>query len=176
MNEKSLEVCILAAGFGKRMRSNTPKVMQSLAGRPLLGHLINSVEKLNPDKIHVVVGPEIDAVRQSFPSQNINWVTQTARLGTGHAVMQVMPYLGKDVRVLILLGDAPLITANTMQELVNSYAPLTVLTSTIDNPHGYGRILRDHGESISAIVEERDATQQQMLIKEINTGVMATNS
>ena len=176
MNEKSLEVCILAAGFGKRMRSNTPKVMQSLAGRPLLGHLINSVEKLNPDKIHVVVGPEIDTVRQSFPSQNINWVTQTARLGTGHAVMQVMPYLGKDVRVLILLGDAPLITANTMQELVNSDAPLTVLTSTIDNPHGYGRILRDHGESISAIVEERDATQQQMLIKEINTGVMATNS
>ena len=176
MNEKSLEVCILAAGFGKRMRSNTPKVMQSLAGRPLLGHLINSVEKLNPDKIHVVVGPEIDTVRQSFPSQNINWVTQTARLGTGHAVMQVMPYLGKDVRVLILLGDAPLITANTMQELVNSDAPLTVLTSTIDNPHGYGRILRDHGESISAIVEERDASQQQLLIKEINTGVMATNS
>ena len=176
MNEKSLEVCILAAGFGKRMRSNIPKVMQSLAGRPLLGHLINSVEKLNPDKIHVVVGPEIDAVRQSFPSQNINWVTQTARLGTGHAVMQVMPYLGKDVRLLILLGDAPLITANTMQELVNSDAPLTVLTSTIDNPHGYGRILRDHGESISAIVEQRDATQQQLLIKEINTGVMATNS
>ena len=176
MNEKSLEVCILAAGFGKRMRSNTPKVMQSLAGRPLLGHLINSVEKLNPDKIHVVVGPEIDTVRQSFPSQNINWVTQTARLGTGHAVMQVMPYLGKDVRVLILLGDAPLITANTMQELINSDAPLTILTSTIDNPQGYGRILRDHGESISAIVEERDATQQQMLIKEINTGVMATDS
>ena len=176
MNEKSVEVCILAAGFGTRMRSKLPKVMHSLAGRPLLGHLINSVEKLNPDKIHVVVGPELDSVRRSFPSQNINWVSQTERLGTGHAVMQVIPHLGKDVRLLILLGDAPLITANSMQELINSDAPLTVLTSTIEDPQGYGRIIRDHRESISAIVEERDATHQQMLIKEINTGVMATNS
>ena len=128
MNEKGLEVCILAAGFGTRMRSSIPKVMQSLAGRPLLGHLFNSVEKLNPEKIHVVVGPEIDSVRQSFPSQNINWVTQAERLGTGHAVMQALPHLGKDVRLLILLGDAPLISTNTMQELISSDAPLTVLT------------------------------------------------
>ena len=176
MNEKSLEVCILAAGFGTRMRSSIPKVMQSLAGRPLLGHLFNSVEKLNPQKIHVVVGPEIDSVRQSFPSQNINWVTQAERLGTGHAVMQALPHLGKDVRLLILLGDAPLISTNTMQALISSDAPLTVLTSNVDDPQGYGRIIRDHGGSISAIVEERDATQQQILIKEINTGVMAINS
>jgi len=176
MNEKNLEVCILAAGFGTRMRSSIPKVMQTLAGRPLLGHLFNSVEKLNPEKIHVVVGPEIDSVRPSFPNQNINWVTQAERLGTGHAVMQALPHFGKDVRLLILLGDAPLISTNTMQELISSDAPLTVLTSNVDDPQGYGRIIRDHGASILAIIEERDATQQQILIKEINTGVMAINS
>ena len=152
MNEKSLEVCILAAGFGKRMRSNTPKVMQSLAGRPLLGHLINSVEKLNPDKIHVVVGPEIDAVRQSFPSQNINWVTQTARLGTGHAVRVALEQLNSsDSMVLVLFGDVPLVTLETLQKLLNESKgySVSVLTAIVPDPGGLGRIIRDeNGEQI----------------------------
>ena len=176
MNEKNLEVCILAAGIGTRMNSSIPKVMQPLAGRPMLGHLINSVEELNPTNIHIVVGPETNSVRQAFPSQKINWVTQTERLGTGHAVMQIMPHLNKDARLLILLGDAPLISSKTMQTLIDVNAHLTVLTSVLDDPSSYGRIVRDQEDSILAIVEDRDATEEQKRINEINTGVMAVNA
>ncbi|MGB1686071.1 MAG: NTP transferase domain-containing protein, partial [Pseudomonadales bacterium] len=170
-----LEIAILAAGIGSRMRSNKAKVLQTLAAKPLLGYLLDAVEQLNPAAIHVVIGQDADNVKAAFSDlKNINWVHQAERLGTGHAMQQVYPHLQGKGRVLVLLGDCPLIQSETIRGLVGQEADLSILTVDMDDPFNYGRIIRD-GAQILQIVEEKDANDVQKQIKEINTGVMAAD-
>lgn len=173
---RPLEVCILAAGLGKRLKSNRPKVLQTIAGRPLLAHLLDSVAPLTPRRIHVVVGAGADAVKSAFTGSDVGFVMQSEQLGTGHAVMQALPAVGVDARLLILLGDAPLVQTATLSRLAAVDAPLGVLTVDQDNPFGYGRIIRESDGLIASIVEERDASDAQRQITEINTGVMAADA
>ena len=171
-----LEVSILAAGIGSRMRSNKPKVLQTLAGKPLLAYLLDVVADLKPSTVNVVIGQGADDVRAAFADiDGINWVYQAERLGTGHAMQQVVPHLNPNSRSLILLGDCPLIRLSTLERLIEVDAPLSVLTVEMDEPFNYGRIIRQ-GDQISRIVEEKDTTEDQKLIEEINTGVMAADT
>ena len=174
MSER-FEICILAAGVGSRMRSEKPKVLQTLAGKPFLSHILDSVSGMDPVGVHVVVGQGADQVREAFSGRDdINWVMQSERLGTGHAMQQVVPHLGDSGRALILLGDAPLIREQTLRQLVASPGELSVLTVDMADPFNYGRIVRQ-GDAVMQIVEEKDATDEQRQIHEINTGVMAAD-
>jgi len=171
----SLDVCILAAGVGSRMRSNTPKVLQTLAGRPLLAHLLETVAELEPGAIHVVIGKGAEDVKAAFADRtDVNWVFQAERLGTGHAMQQVAPHLSGD-RTLILLGDAPLIRLETLTALSDVKTDLSVLTVDMPDPFNYGRIVRQ-GEQVVRIVEEKDADDTEKQIREINTGVMSAGT
>ena len=170
----STDVCILAAGIGSRMHSDKPKVLQTLAGRPLLAHLLDTVERLNPAAVHLVIGQGADEVRAAFADRShLNWVFQAERLGTGHAMQQLAPHLTAE-RTLILLGDAPLIQMQTLNRLSEVTDDLCVLTVDMDDPFNYGRIVRQ-GEQIVRIVEEADAGEAEQAIREINTGVMSVN-
>lgn len=170
---KPLEICILAAGKGTRMKSSKSKVLQTLAGKPLLGHILDTAEALQPQQIHVVVGPEGTQLQDAYAGRdNINWVVQSDRLGTGHAVMQAAAFFSGDGPVLILLGDAPLIQAKTLTEMVTTAADLLVLTVRLDDPTGYGRIQRNNKGQVTAIVEDKDADAATRNIQEINSGVM----
>lgn len=172
----SLEVCILAAGVGSRMCSDKPKVLQTLAGKPLLAHLLETVSSLSPTKVHVVVGQGAEEVKARFAERtDIEWVYQAERKGTGHAMQQAVPGIDPSSRVLILLGDAPLVKKTTLEALLSVDADLTVLSVDMDEPFNYGRILREH-ERVLGIIEERDATQVQRSINEINSGVMVAKA
>ena len=170
-----LNVVILAAGAGKRMQSTLPKVLHTLAGCPLLMHVINTTRMLSPDRICVVVGYGSDQVKQSITGDDLTWVLQTQQLGTGHALMQALPQLNTDGITLVLYGDVPLVRIQTLQQLITAAEEknCALLTAAIDEPFGYGRILRDResGEVV-AIVEQKDATAEQQSIHEINTGIM----
>lgn len=170
-----LAVIILAAGAGKRMKSALPKVLQPLAGRPLLQHVLDTARTLNPAAIHVVYGHGGDAVRQAFAHEPVSWVLQATQQGTGHALMQVLPHLHADQRALILYGDVPLITTETLKALLQAAGRdgVGLLTVNASNPQGYGRVLRNAQGRVQRIVEERDATAQQRRVRECNTGVMA---
>ena len=170
-----VSVVILAAGQGKRMGSDMPKVLQPLAGRPLLAHVLNSVRSLNPDQICIVYGHGGDLVREAFPDEDLAWVLQAEQLGTGHAVMQALPHIGAEDIVLILCGDVPLVRTATIEPLiaVAESDKLAILTTELVDPVGYGRIVRDIDSHVIAIVEEKDATSEQQSIREINTGLMA---
>ncbi|HET9053365.1 MAG TPA: bifunctional UDP-N-acetylglucosamine diphosphorylase/glucosamine-1-phosphate N-acetyltransferase GlmU, partial [Cyclobacteriaceae bacterium] len=170
-----LEVVILAAGKGTRMRSRLPKVLHTLAGKPFVAHVLDRSQELHAGVIHLVVGFGADQVRTAFADQEINFVEQREQLGTGHAVQQAMNDLKDDSLVLILYGDVPLIKTETLKNLlrVASENSMGLLTVRLDNPQGYGRILRDTSGKITAIVEQKDASAEQLEIKEINTGVMA---
>ena len=173
---QSLEICILAAGVGSRMRSDKPKVLQTLAGKPLLEHLLETVSSLSPTRIHVVVGQGSDEIKAKFSERaDINWVYQAERKGTGHAMQQATRVVDKDSRVLILLGDAPLVKKATLVDLTSVDADLTVLTVDMPDPYNYGRILRQDSRVLE-IVEEKDASDQQRSIKEINSGVMVADA
>ena len=173
---QSLEICILAAGVGSRMRSDKPKVLQTLAGKPLLEHLLETVSSLSPTRIHVVVGQGSEEIKAKFPERaDINWVYQAERKGTGHAMQQATRVVDKDSRVLILLGDAPLVKKATLVDLTSVDADLTVLTVDMPDPYNYGRILRQDSRVLE-IVEEKDASDQQRSIKEINSGVMVADA
>ena len=170
----SLDVVILAAGQGTRMRSALPKVLHPVAGNSMLGHVIHSARQLSPDSIHVVIGHGGEQVRKQLASNDLNFVVQDKQLGTGHAVAQALPVLNAET-VLILYGDVPLIkveTLNRLLTLVNDQQ-LGLLTVTLDNPTGYGRIVRDNQQRVCAIVEHKDATETQKAIKEGNTGILA---
>lgn len=174
---KPLHVVVMAAGEGTRMKSDRPKVLSTLAGRPMLAHLLDTVAGLRPAAVHVVVGNGADAVRAAFADRPLDWVLQAERRGTGHAVMQAMPGVPDDAAVLILPGDHPLIPLASLQELVAlPEAPLSVLTMELENPHGYGRIVRDASGRICAVVEERDATPEQRRIREVNTSVLLADA
>lgn len=168
-----MNIVILAAGMGKRMNSNLPKVLHLLAGKPLLGHVIDTANLLSPSKINVVYGHGGDLVREAFIDSKLTFSLQEPQLGTGHAVMQAVPELEEDKPTLILYGDVPLITAATLKRLVKEAGndKLAILTAKVENPTGLGRILRENGE-IKRIVEEKDATDEERAITEINTGIM----
>lgn len=171
---KKLNIVILAAGKGTRMVSNKPKVLHTVAGMPMLQHVINSAKLLNPSKLIVVAGFGIDQVKAAFAHEKITWVEQEQQLGTGHAVQQVVPYLDDDATALILLGDVPLIAeADCKKLLSNATEQLTILSFNKQDPSGYGRMVRNGQNQMTAIVEHKDATEAQLQIQEVNTGIMA---
>ncbi|MCX2979994.1 UDP-N-acetylglucosamine diphosphorylase/glucosamine-1-phosphate N-acetyltransferase [Halieaceae bacterium IMCC14734] len=170
----SLEVVILAAGQGTRMKSGLPKVLHAVAGRPMLQHVVDSAQALSPLACHVVVGHGGDKVREQLEQPGVQWVEQTEQLGTGHAVLQALPDLADDSIVLVLYGDVPLITSATLQTMVAaaSKGP-ALLTAMMADSGGYGRVVRDDTGAFVAVVEDKDASPEQKLIKEINSGVLA---
>lgn len=173
----STTVIILAAGKGTRMRSSLPKVLQPLAGRPLLGHVIETAKKLNADNIITIYGHGGDRVQTAFAQQDIKWVEQAEQLGTGHAVQMTLPVLPHDGVSLILSGDVPCINPVTLQKLLDATVEtgIGLVTLTLPDANGYGRIVREQGQ-IQAIVEHKDASEEQRQIKEINTGIYAVSN
>ncbi len=170
----SLDIVILAAGQGTRMRSALPKVLHPVAGNSMLGHVIHSARQLQPQNIHVVIGHGADAVRERLAADDLNFVLQDKQLGTGHAVAQAVPGLTAD-NVLILYGDVPLIEVATLQRLLQTVSAdqLGLLTVELADPTGYGRIVRDADGRVQAIVEHKDASDAQKAIREGNTGILA---
>lgn len=169
-----LNIVILAAGKGTRMHSNTPKVLHQVGAKPILGHVIDCAKKLNPHKIIVVYGFGGETVKQTFAHEDIIWVNQTEQHGTGHAVQQAISHLEADAHTLILLGDVPLIDVEACEKLVKQgQDKLAILSFNKADPTGYGRIMRDNADSVTAIVEHKDANPAQREIKEVNTGIMA---
>ncbi|WP_260261584.1 bifunctional UDP-N-acetylglucosamine diphosphorylase/glucosamine-1-phosphate N-acetyltransferase GlmU [Vibrio intestinalis] len=164
---------ILAAGKGTRMYSNMPKVLHTLAGKPMAKHVIDTCAGLGAQNIHLVYGHGGDQMQAALAEEPVNWVLQADQLGTGHAVDQASPSFEDDEKVLVLYGDVPLISTETIESLLEAQpnGGIALLTVVLDNPMGYGRIVRRNGPVV-AIVEQKDATEEQKLIKEINTGVM----
>ncbi len=175
LRPSSLSIAILAAGVGKRMRSVTPKVLRPLAGRPLLAHVLDTARKLAADRICVVYGHGGEAVRARFPDADLAWALQDPPLGTGHALAQAMPQLAADGVTLVLFGADPLARVATLEAVVQHarQGALSLLTVELDDPTGYGRIVRRPDGEVAAIVEHKDATPEQRAIREINSGVMA---
>ena len=169
-----LNIVILAAGKGTRMHSNTPKVLHQVGAKPILGHVIDCAKKLNPHKIIVVYGFGGETVKQTFAHEDIIWVNQTEQHGTGHAVQQAIPHLEADAYTLILLGDVPLIDVEACEKLVKQgQDKLAILSFNKADPTGYGRIVRDNADSVTAIVEHKDANPAQREIEDVNTWIMA---
>jgi bifunctional UDP-N-acetylglucosamine pyrophosphorylase/glucosamine-1-phosphate N-acetyltransferase len=170
-----LHVIVLAAGKGKRMRSDLPKVLHRLAGRPLLAHVVDTVRALGAAAIHIVHGHEGDQVRACLDDPTLRWVEQPEQLGTGHAVMQAMPGIPDDATVLILCGDVPLVSLETLRSVTGPAAndKVGLVTAVLGDPGGLGRILRDEAGSVTGIVEDKDADDEQRAVKEINTGIIA---
>jgi bifunctional UDP-N-acetylglucosamine pyrophosphorylase / glucosamine-1-phosphate N-acetyltransferase len=171
-----LSIVILAAGQGKRMKSDLPKVLQPLAGRPILSHVLDTAKSLRADAIHVVYGHGGERVRQVLADEPVNWVLQAEQLGTGHAVAQAMPSIPDDHHVLILYCDVPLVRQHTLDHLLAQCSDQTVgvLTVVLADPAGYGRVVRDAAGNVVRIVEQKDANTKERAIGEINTGLMAT--
>ena len=170
----SLEIVILAAGQGTRMRSSLPKVLHPVAGNSMLGHVIHSARQLDPQRIHVVIGHGAELVRERLAADDLNFVLQDQQLGTGHAVAQAVPFISADT-VLILYGDVHLIEVETLRRLLLQSGPeqLGLLTVELANPTGYGRIVRDAAGKVAAIVEQKDASAAELAITEGNTGILA---
>jgi bifunctional UDP-N-acetylglucosamine pyrophosphorylase/glucosamine-1-phosphate N-acetyltransferase len=173
-----LHVVILAAGQGSRMKSSLPKVLHPVAGKAMLHHVVDTAKQLGAEKIHTVIGHGADQVRASLEDDSVNWVLQTEQLGTGHAVAQALPALPDDARVLVLYGDVPLTRKDTLETMVADLDErnLALLTVDMDNPHGYGRIVRNEQGLVQAIVEQKDATAEQQQIQEVNTGILAVSA
>lgn len=169
-----LSIVILAAGQGKRMKSDLPKVLQPLAGQPILGHVIETAKALHADGIHVVYGHGGEQVRTCMAQQPVQWALQAQQLGTGHAVAQAMPAIPDDHQVLILFGDVPLVRKATLEALLrqSSDRAISVLTVIASDPTGYGRIVRDGAGNVVRIVEQKDANTKERAINEINTGLL----
>lgn len=169
----NLNIVILAAGKGTRMYSAKPKVLHELAGKAMLQHLLDTANKLNSNKTIVVYGHGGELVPKSVKSLNTEFAIQEPQLGTGHAVQQAMPLLNDESITLVLYGDVPLIQTTTLQQLLEAPKSLNLLTQYAENPQGYGRIVRNAENKITSIVEEKDATDEQRSIKEINTGILS---
>jgi bifunctional UDP-N-acetylglucosamine pyrophosphorylase/glucosamine-1-phosphate N-acetyltransferase len=177
MSPKPLHVVILAAGEGKRMKSARPKVLQPVCGVPMLARVIGVARELGPAAIHVVYGHGGDQVRAALAQEpHLRWAEQARQLGTGHAVMQAMPGISDDARVLVLYGDVPLTRASTLRVLVDASGWLAVLAAEFADPTGYGRVVRDARGQVAAIVEDKDATHAQRAIRAINTGMIAADA
>ncbi|HJR12970.1 MAG TPA: bifunctional UDP-N-acetylglucosamine diphosphorylase/glucosamine-1-phosphate N-acetyltransferase GlmU [Rhodanobacteraceae bacterium] len=172
-----LHVIVLAAGEGKRMKSMLPKVLMPLAGRPMLAHVLDTARALRPEGLHVVYGHRGEQVRAAFARDtDIHWVHQSEQRGTGHAVRLALHDIPDPARILVLYGDVPLLRAETLTELVRTHAELAVLATELDDPSGYGRVLRDGLGRVRAIVEEKDADEAQREVRIVNTGVTFAES
>ena len=172
-----MNIVILAAGQGKRMHSNLPKVLHPVAGKALAQHVIDTARSLQPERLVVVFGHGGDAVRSTLDAADISWVRQEPQLGTGHAVAQALPLLAGDGQTLVLYGDVPLTRVATLRRLLHAGRDgLSILTVDLANPTGYGRIVRDAAGKVLRIVEEKDATAEEKGIREVNTGIMAIPS
>lgn len=175
-----LNVVILAAGLGKRMQSDLPKVLHPVAGRPMLAHAIDTARQLDPQRIVIVVGHGAERVQAAFKDQtDLVFVTQSPQNGTGHAVQQAVPQLDTDGQstTLVLYGDVPLVQPETLKRLLEQAdSGLAILTETVANPMGYGRILRDAKGQVTGIVEDKDASEQQRTITEVNTGILIAST
>lgn len=168
-----LNIVILAAGKGTRMHSDKPKVLHSLAGKSLLQHVVDSARTLNPAQIIVVYGHGGEMVPQSLQESKVKSVLQEPQLGTGHAVQQSLPFLDDSSVTLVLYGDVPLIQQGTLEKILTVQNTLSLLTQNLEDPKGYGRIVRDTEGRVRSIIEEKDATSEQRKIREINTGILA---
>ena len=172
-----LDVVVLAAGQGKRMRSDLPKVLHPLAGRALLAHVLDTARALSPRRCIVVHGHGAERVRAAFNESGLEWVLQAEQLGTGHAVQQAMPRIGDDATVIILYGDVPLVRAESLRRLIDAAGDgVAVLTTELDDPSGYGRIVRTAAGRVERIVEHKDASDAERRIREINAGFMALSA
>lgn len=174
----NLHIVILAAGQGKRMYSNTPKVLHQIAGKPMLVRVVETAQQLNPDAIHVIYGHGGEQIKKSLPDLPVHWVHQAEQLGTGHAVLQALPNIPPHAQVLVLSADVPLIQVNTLRSFIECsktadthQSVLALLVAYLENPTGLGRIVRDAQGKVSNIVEEKDANEQEKKIKEIYTGI-----
>jgi bifunctional UDP-N-acetylglucosamine pyrophosphorylase/glucosamine-1-phosphate N-acetyltransferase len=173
MNQAPLHVIVLAAGAGTRMKSARPKVLMPLAGRPLLAHVLATARALQPAAIHVVYGHGGDQVPAAFAGQDdLRWVLQAERLGTGHAVEQALPGVPDEAQVLVLYGDVPLTRAETLRTLVQVDGGFGLLAIRAADPRGYGRVLRDGNGHVRCVIEEKDATDEQRAIDLVNTGIL----
>ena len=176
MMSSNLSIVIMAAGRGTRMNSNLPKVLHKLSGETLLNHVISTSLELNPKRIVVVVGHEAQMVRDSISNENILFSIQKEQKGTGHAIMQTSEHLeGFDGNTLVLSGDVPLIKKNTLLSLIqrqksNGY-DASMLTAQIDDPTGYGRVIRDQNNNLEEVCEHKDCNSKQLKINEINSGI-----
>lgn len=172
------DIVILAAGKGTRMRSKYAKVVQPLADLPLLQHVVNAANQVENSRLHIVIGHDAENVKNAIISENAVWVEQSEQLGTGHAVAQALDNLDDQGMTLVLYGDVPLISTQTMQRLLAlvDQQSMAVLTVLLEQPKGYGRIVRDVNQQVQAIVEEKDATDAQKTIKECNSGIIAINT
>jgi bifunctional UDP-N-acetylglucosamine pyrophosphorylase/glucosamine-1-phosphate N-acetyltransferase len=171
-----VNIVILAAGAGKRMRSALPKVLHPVAGLPLLSHVIETARSLEPARIVVVIGHGAQAVRERVAADDIQFATQDRQLGTGHAVQQALPLLDPTVPTMVLYGDVPLTRASTLQRLAEAAGDsrYAILTVALDDPTGYGRIVRDADGHVTRIVEQKDANPSELEIDEVNTGIIVT--
>ena len=174
----ALTVVILAAGRGERMNSAVAKVLQPLAGRSVLSHVLDTAEALQPATVNVVYGHGGDAVREAFADCKLDWTHQADQLGTGHALAQALPQVPDEHQVLVLCGDVPLISAESLTELLaeTSVGGAGLLTAIVEDPQGYGRVLRDGAGAVAAVVEDADATPAELAVNEINTGIMVLPS
>ncbi|WP_406609962.1 bifunctional UDP-N-acetylglucosamine diphosphorylase/glucosamine-1-phosphate N-acetyltransferase GlmU [Agarivorans sp. JK6] len=173
----NFSVVILAAGKGTRMRSTLPKVLHKLADKPMVQHVIDTAKTLKPEAIHLIYGHGGELIKQQIQDPSLNWVEQAEQLGTGHAMQQAAPHFAPNQPVVMLYGDTPLISEQTIQRLIEALPEngIGLLTVDQEDPTGYGRIVRENG-SVAAIVEHKDATAEQLAIKEVNTGVLVANS
>lgn len=175
----SLNIIIMAGGKGTRMKSVKPKVLQTLAAKPLLRHVLDTCQRLDADNTILIYGYEGQKVKDEIPDDDLIWAQQAEQLGTGHAVQMALPYLPTEGRSLILSGDVPLICLDTLQKLANTPASLTILTMKVDDPFGLGRIVRQGNQAegrVIAIVEQKDASEEEQRIKEINSGIYCVDN
>lgn len=170
----NLAVVILAAGKGTRMKSDLPKVLHPIAGRPMVQHVVDAAGALDPDNTVLIYGHGGEAVRQAVTGSRLRWAEQAEQLGTGHAVAQALPHLEEDV-VLVLYGDVPLIQPQTLRDFVARVddQSLALMTLTLDDPSGYGRVIRDAEGKVQRVVEQKDASDDEKAVREINTGILA---
>ncbi|OGA18640.1 MAG: UDP-N-acetylglucosamine diphosphorylase/glucosamine-1-phosphate N-acetyltransferase [Betaproteobacteria bacterium RIFCSPLOWO2_02_FULL_66_14] len=172
-----MEIIVLAAGQGKRMHSALPKVLHRLAGKPLLAHVLAAARTLAPRRVIVVHGHGGAEVRAAIGDAGVEWVDQAEQLGTGHAVMQALPRVSPDAEVLVLYGDVPLVRADTLRRLADAArGGLAILTAEAPDPAGYGRIVRSSGGRVERIVEHKDATPEELAIREVNVGFLAAGA
>ncbi|WP_249963435.1 bifunctional UDP-N-acetylglucosamine diphosphorylase/glucosamine-1-phosphate N-acetyltransferase GlmU [Histophilus somni] len=171
-----LSVVILAAGKGTRMYSDLPKVLHKIAGKPMVKHVIDTAKKLSAAQIHLIYGHGADLLKQQLVDEPVNWVFQAEQLGTGHAMQQAAPFFQDDENIVMLYGDVPLISKETLECLISQKPEngIALLTVNLDNPTGYGRVIRENG-TVTAIVEQKDANPEQLKITEVNTGVMVSD-
>lgn len=171
-----LSVVILAAGKGTRMYTDLPKVLHNIAGKPMVKHVIDTAKQLKAENIHLIYGHGGELLQSRLKDEPVNWVLQAEQLGTGHAMQQAAPFFADDENIVMLYGDAPLITKETLEKLIEAKTEggIGLLTVVLDNPTGYGRIIRENG-SVVGIVEQKDANPEQLKIQEINTGVMVAS-